>query len=166
MLDEIEGLSSSINSFEKNLESISDSTALIPSEITKIYDDLSLIPAKLKELQDEFMTSSEQLINSSGLTDAIGKIKELNDGLTRRELSLQSLMNMSGNKFKAASESIQSAVTNMESISEKIDSSNGAMQFAMRDLMKCKSNEEIKIILEKILSIAEQMNQNQGMVEQ
>lgn len=173
LLDEIEGLSSSINSFEKNLESISDSTALIPSEITKIYDDLSLIPAKLKELQDEFMTSSEQLINSSGLTDAIGKIKELNDGLTRRELTLQSLMNMSGNKFKAASESIQSAVTNMESISEKmesarlkIDISNGAMQVSMRDLMKCKSNEEIKIILEKILSIAEQMNQNQGMVEQ
>lgn len=173
LLDEIEGLSSSINSFEKNLESISDSTALIPSEITKIYDDLSLIPAKLKELQDEFMTSSEQLINSSGLTDAIGKIKELNEGLTRREQTLQSLMNMSGNKFKAASESIQSAVTNMESISEKmeyarlkIDSSNEAMQVCMRDLMKCKSNEEIKIILEKILSIAEQMNQNQGMVEQ
>ena len=173
LLDEIEGLSSSINSFEKNLESISDSTALIPSEITKIYDDLSLIPAKLKELQDEFMTSSEQLINSSGLTDAIGKIKELNDDLTRREQTLQSLMNMSGNKFKAASESIQSAVTNMESISEKmesarlkIDRSNGAMQVSMRDLMKCKSNEEIKIILEKILSIAEQMNQNQGMVEQ
>lgn len=173
LLDEIEGLSSSINSFEKNLESISDSTALIPSEITKIYDDLSLIPAKLKELQDEFMTSSEQLINSSGLTDAIGKIKELNDGLTRREQTLQSLMNMSGNKFKAASESIQSAVTNMESISEKMESarlkieiSNGAMQLSMRDLMKCKSNEEIKIILEKILSIAEQMNQNQGMVEQ
>lgn len=173
LLDEIEGLSSSINSFEKNLESISDSTALIPSEITKIYDDLSLIPAKLKELQDEFMTSSEQLINSSGLTDAIGKIKELNDGLTRREQTLQSLMNMSGNKFKAASESIQSAVTNMESISEKMESarlkieiSNGAMQVCMRDLMKCKSNEEIKIILEKILSIAEQMNQNQGMVEQ
>ena len=173
LLDEIEGLRSSINSFEKNLESISDSTALIPSEITKIYDDLSLIPAKLKELQDEFMTSSEQLINSSGLTDAIGKIKELNDGLTRREQTLQSLMNMSGNKFKDASESIQSAVTNMESISEKmesarlkIDSSNGAMQLSMRDLMKCKSNEEIKIILEKILSIAEQMNQNQGMVEQ
>lgn len=173
LLDEIEGLSSSINSFEKNLESISDSTALIPSEITKIYDDLSLIPAKLKELQDEFMTSSEQLINSSGLTDAIGKIKELNEGLTRREQTLQSLMNMSGNKFKAASESIQSAVTNMESISEKmesarlkIDSSNGAMQLSMRELLKCKSNEEIKIILEKILSIAEQMNQNQGMVEQ
>ena len=173
LLDEIEGLSSSINSFEKNLESISDSTALIPSEITKIYDDLSLIPAKLKELQDEFMTSSEQLINSSGLTDAIGKIKELNDGLIIREQTLQSLMNMSGNKFKAASESIQSAVTNMESISEKmesarlkIDRSNGAMQVSMRDLMKCKSNEEIKIILEKILSIAEQMNQNQGMVEQ
>lgn len=173
LLDEIEGLSSSINSFEKNLESISDSTALIPSEITKIYDDLSLIPAKLKELQDEFMTSSEQLINSSGLADAIGKIKELNDGLTRREQTLQSLMNMSGNKFKAASESIQSAVTNMESISEKmesarlkIDSSNGTMQQSMRELLKCKSNEEIKIILEKILSIAEQMNQNQGMVEQ
>lgn len=173
LLDEIEGLSSSINSFEKNLESISDSTALIPREITKIYDDLSLIPAKLKELQDEFMTSSEQLINSSGLTDAIGKIKELNDGLIIREQTLQSLMNMSGNKFKAASESIQSAVTNMESISEKMESarlkieiSNGAMQLSMRDLMKCKSNEEIKIILEKILSIAEQMNQNQGMVEQ
>ena len=173
LLDEIEGLRSSINSFEKNLESISDSTALIPSEITKIYDDLSLIPAKLKELQDEFMTSSEQLINSSGLTDAIGKIKELNDGLTRREQTLQSLMNMSGNKFKDASESIQSAVTNMESISEKmesarlkIDSSNGTMRLSMRELLKCKSNEEIKIILEKILSIAEQMNQNQGMVEQ
>lgn len=173
LLDEIEGLRSSINSFEKNLESISDSTAVIPSEITKIYDDLSLIPAKLKELQDEFMTSSEQLINSSGLTDAIGKIKELNDGLTRREQTLQSLMNMSGNKFKDASESIQSAVTNMESISEKmesarlkIDSSNGTMRLSMRELLKCKSNEEIKIILEKILSIAEQMNQNQGMVEQ
>lgn len=173
LLDEIEGLSSSINSFEKNLESISDSTALIPSEITKIYDDLSLIPAKLKELQDEFMTSSEQLINSSGLTDAIGKIKDLNDGLTKRELTLQGLMNRSGNKFKDAIESVESVAATMESISEKmesarlkIDRSNGAMQLSMRELLKCKSNEEIKIILEKILSIAEQMNQNQGMVEQ
>ena len=173
LLDKIEGLSSSINSFEKNLESISDSTALIPSEITKIYDDLSLIPAKLKELQDEFMTSSEQLINSSGLTDAIGKIKDLNDGLTRRELTLQGLMNRSGDKFKDAIESVESVAATMEKISERmesarvnIDRSNGAMQLSMRDLMKCKSNEEIKIILEKILSIAEQMNQNQGMVEQ
>ena len=173
LLDEIEGLSSSINSFEKNIVSISDSTALIPSEITKIYDDLSLIPAKLKELQDEFMTSSEQLINSSGLTDAIGKIKDLNDGLTERELTLQGLMNRSGNKFKDAIESVESVAATMEKISEKmesarlnIDRSNGAMQVSMRDLMKCKSNEEIKIILEKILSIAEQMNQNQGMVEQ
>ena len=173
LLDEIEGLRSSINSFEKNLESISDSTALIPSEITKIYDDLSLIPAKLKELQDEFMTSSEQLINSSGLTDAIGKIKELNDGLTRREENLQSLMNRSGNKFKDAIESVESVAATMERISkrmesaqEKIDNSNTAMTLSMKELLKCKSNEEIKIILEKILSIAEQMNQNQGMVEQ
>ena len=132
-----------------------------------------MIPAKLKELQDEFMTSSEQLINSSGLTDAIGKIKDLNDGLTKRELTLQGLMNRSGNKFKDAIESVESVAATMESISEKmesarlkIDSSNGTMQQSMRELLKCKSNEEIKIILEKILSIAEQMNQNQGMVEQ
>ena len=159
--------------FEKNLESISDSTALIPSEITKIYDDLSLIPAKLKELQDEFMTSSEQLVNSSGLAEAIGKIKDLNDGLTRRELTLQGLMNRSGDKFKDAIESVESVAATMEKISErmesarvKIDSSNTAMTLSMRELLKCKSNEEIKIILEKILSIAEQLNQAQGVVEQ
>ena len=173
LLDEIEGLSSSINSFEKNLESISDSTALIPSEITKIYDDLSLIPSKLEKLQDEFMTSSEQLINSSGLTDAIGKIKDLNDGLTKRELTLQGLMNRSGDKFKDAIESVESVAATMEKISErmesarvKIDSSNTAMTLRMRELLKCKSNEEIKIILEKILSIVEQLNQAQGVVEQ
>lgn len=173
LLDEIEEIASSINSFEKNLESISDSTALIPSEITKIYDDLSLIPAKLKELQDEFMTSSEQLVNSSGLAEAIGKIKDLNDGLTRRELTLQGLMNRSGDKFKDAIESVESVAATMESISKKmesarlkIDRSNGAMQLSMRELLKCKSNEEIKIILEKILSIVEQLNQAQGVVEQ
>lgn len=173
LLDEIEGIASSISSFEKNIVSISDSTELIPGEITKIYDDLSLIPAKLKELQDEFMTSSEQLINSSGLTDAIGKIKDLNDGLTKRELTLQGLMNRSGNKFKAASESVESVAATMEKISErmesarvKIDSSNTAMTLSMRELLKCKSNEEIKIILEKILSIVEQLNQAQGVVEQ
>lgn len=173
LLDEIEGIASSISSFEKNIVSISDSTELIPGEITKIYDDLSLIPSKLEKLQDEFMTSSEQLVNSSGLADAIGKIKELNDGLTRRELTLQGLMNRSGDKFKDAIESVESVAATMEKISErmesaraKIDSSNTAMTLRMRKLLECKSNEEIKIILEKILSIAEQMNQNQGMVEQ
>ena len=173
LLDEIEGLSSSINSFEKNLESISDSTALIPSEITKIYDDLSVIPSKLKELQDEFLESSGELINSSGLADAIEKVRDLNDSLTKRELTLQGLMNRSGDRFKDVIESVESVAANMEKISEKmesarvkIDSSNTAMTLSMKELLKCKSNEEIKIILKKILSIVEQLSQEQGMVEQ
>ena len=173
LLQEIEGIAFSISSFEKNLVSISDSTELIPSEITKIYDDLSVIPSKLKELQDEFLESSGELINSSGLADAIEKVRDLNDSLTKRELTLQGLMNRSGDRFKDVIESVESVAANMEKISEKmesarvkIDSSNTAMTLSMKELLKCKSNEEIKIILKKILSIVEQLSQEQGMVEQ
>lgn len=160
---EIENVNSYINSLEDTLSNVAEKTKTIPSEIDHIYEKLSMIPRDLDKLQKEFIGSSEKLINASGLAESIEKIRELNDSFLKREGTLTSLLHQSGEKFKGVSDSVVNVSSNMKDISDKmeesrrkIDSANVAMRQAIDEILKVKSNEEIKNILSAILDTISQ----------